>query len=245
MSGRHDIDISQKIFSNVGRAIRDFNMIVPGDRITVGLSGGKDSVLLLAALAGLKRKSPVDFQLDACLVDITDGKTDTILMRDLCGNLGVGFDVVPYPVLDIIRSRNEKSPCSFCANIRGGILFSRAREKGATAVAMGHHLDDAVETVLLNLFYAGRFHCFAPNSWRSRTNLRLIRPLVYLSERSIGREIGRLGVKTISPMCPFSNESQRSSIKKLVEVLEQEIPDVRSQVLHALRNVRLEDTWNT
>lgn len=239
------MDLSEKISSKIGRAVRDFKMITSADRITVGLSGGKDSALLLAALAGMKRKSVVDFHLDACLVDITDGKTDTILMKDLCEKLKIELDVIPYPVLDIISSRNEKFPCSFCANIRGGILFNRAREKGATAVAMGHHLDDAVETVLLNLFYAGRFRCFTPNSWRSRTNLRLIRPLVYLPERSIVEEIDRLGIRTISPMCPFSHDSQRCRTKKLVETLEQEIPDVRSQVLHALRDVRLEDTWSS
>lgn len=220
-------------------------MIVPGDHITVGLSGGKDSVLLLIALAGMKQKSPVDFHFDACLIDITDGKTDISPMKELCEKLGVDLDVVPYPVLDMIRSRNEKSPCSFCANIRGGILFDHARNRGATAVAMGHHLDDAVETVLLNLFYAGRFRCFNPNSWRSRTNLRLIRPLVYLPERSITEEVARLGIRIIPPMCPFSDESRRSRIRDLIGTLEKEIPDVRSQVLHALREARLEDTWNS
>ncbi|MDO9508597.1 MAG: tRNA 2-thiocytidine biosynthesis TtcA family protein [Thermovirgaceae bacterium] len=220
-------------------------MIGPGDRITVGLSGGKDSTLLLAALARLKEKGPVDFHLDTCLVDITGGRTDTRPMKDLCEGLGVEFDIVSYPVLEILRARNERSPCSFCANMRGGILFDRAKKKGSTAVAMGHNLDDAVETVLLNLFYAGSFRCFAPRSWRSRTDLWLLRPLVYLPERSIAEEISRMGVKTISPMCTFSRESKRARIKNLVEVLEKEIPDIRSQVLHALREARIEDTWNT
>jgi tRNA 2-thiocytidine biosynthesis protein TtcA len=219
-------------------------MIVPGDSIMVGLSGGKDSVLLLLALAALKQKSPVDFRLNACLVDIADGRTDISIMKDLCEKLGIELDVAPYPLLDIIRDRDEKSPCSFCANMRSGILFSRAQEKGAAVVAIGHNLDDAVETVLLNLFYAGRFRCFTPNSWRSRTNLRLIRPLAYLPERSIAEEIKRLGAGTIPPMCPFSNDSRRNMIKKLLGTLEKEIPDVRSQVLHALRETRLEDTWN-
>lgn len=245
LSGRRNTGISQKILSKIGSAVREFNMITSGDRITVGLSGGKDSVLLLAALADMKQKSPVDFSLDACLVDITDGMTDTSPMKTLCERLGVALDIVPYPVLDIIRSRNEKSPCSLCANLRGGLLFSRASEKGATVVAMGHNLDDAVETVLLNLFYAGKFRCFTPNSWRSRTKLRLIRPLVFLPERSVVEEISRLGEETISPMCPFSDESHRSRIKDLIITLEKEIPDVRSQVLHALRETRLEDTWRS
>ena len=237
-------DLSPKIFSKISRSIRDFKMIEPGSRITLGLSGGKDSALLLAALAVLRGKSHVNFHLDACLVDITGGDTETGPMKDLCESLGVEFEVVPYPVLEILSTRDERSPCSFCANMRGGILFNHAKKKGATAVAMGHNLDDAVETALLNLFYAGSFRCFAPISWRSRTDLWLVRPLVYLPESSIAEEIRRLGVKTISPMCPFSRESKRTRIKKLVETLEKEIPDIRSQVLHALRGARADDTWN-
>jgi len=245
MTQEQAIEISRKMFAKIGRAVYDFRMITSGDRITVGLSGGKDSVLLLAALAGLKAKSPVGFHLDACLVDITDGKTDTGTMKELCERLEVEFEVVPYPVLDIIHARGERSPCSFCSNLRGGLLFSRASEKGSTVVAMGHHLDDAVETALLNLFYAGRFRCFSPNSWRSRTNLRLIRPLVYLPERSIREEVDRLRLKTISPMCPFARDSKRESIRKLIGSLEKEIPDVRSQVLNALKDNRASDPWKT
>ncbi|HPD98564.1 MAG TPA: ATP-binding protein [Synergistales bacterium] len=230
-----DLKFSRKTASSIGEAIADSKMISRGDRITVGLSGGKDSVLLAAALAGLTKRSPVPFTVDACMIDITGGKTDTAPVRTLCEEIGIDLEIISRPVLDIIASRKEPSPCSFCSNMRGGILFRRAAEKGSTTVAMGHNLDDAVETALLNLFFAGRFDCFAPKSWRSRSGLWLIRPLVYIQEKDIEKEVQRLDLPTISPMCPFPRESRRERMKKLVGILEEEIPDIRSQVLHALK----------
>jgi len=226
---------SKKTVSSIGEAIADSRMITRGDRITVGLSGGKDSVLLAAALAGLRKKSPVPFTVDACMIDITGGKIDTAPIKALCEGLGIDLEIIARPILDIIASRNEPSPCSFCSNMRGGILFKGAAEKGSTTVAMGHNLDDAVETAMLNLFFAGRFDSFAPRSWRSRSGLWLIRPLVYIPEKDIENEVRRLDLPTISPMCPFPKESRRERMKKLVGLLEKEIPDIRAQVLHALK----------
>lgn len=219
-------------------------MIEPGDRINVGLSGGKDSILLLLALSSLRWRSPVKYSLEASMVDITGGNADPGVVEDLCRSLDVPFRVIHSPVLEIIRMRDERSPCSFCSNMRAGALFEYAREAGSTTVAMGHNLDDAVETVLLNLFHAGKFRCFSPRSWRSRTGLWLIRPLVLLTESEIGNEVGRLGITPMPPLCPFSRESRRNRIKDLVRGLEKEIPDIRSQVLHALMNVRIEETWS-
>jgi len=236
-----DLKFSKKTASGIGEAIADSKMIARGDRITVGLSGGKDSVLLAAALAGLMKRSPVSFTVDACMIDITGGKADTAPLKTLCAGLGIDLEVIPSPVLDIIASRNEPSPCSFCSNMRGGILFRRAAEKGSTTVAMGHNLDDAVETALLNLFFTGRFDCFAPKSLRSRTGLWLIRPLVYIPEKNIETEVQRLDLPTIPPMCPFPKESKRERMKKLVGFLEEEIPDLRSQVLRALKGI---PRWN-
>lgn len=234
--------LSQKITSKIGKAISDFGMIKPGDHITAGLSGGKDSILLLLALASVRDKSPVNFTLDACMIDITGGKTDCSLIRHFCEETGIELDIVPYPVLEIIESRNEDHACSFCSNMRGGILFSHAKAKGATKVAMGHNLDDVVETALLNLFHSGRFSCFSPRSWRSRTGLWLIRPMVYLAENIISGEVQRLGLPTLEPMCPFSRDSKRARIKDLVGLLAKEIPDIRSQVLHALKGIKSENT---
>ena len=237
-------DISGRIASRIGKAIGRFGLIGPGDHITVGLSGGKDSALLLLGLASLKARSPVPFSLRAIVVDISNGECDIGPMAELCESLEIPFDSIPNPVLDVIRKRNEKTPCSLCSKMRAGALFAKAVEKSSTTVAIGHNLDDAVETALLNLFYAGRFRCFHPRSWRSRSGLWLIRPLVFLTESEVTREVERLGIKLVPPLCPFPRESKREQIKNLVQALEREIPHVRSQVLHALMNAEVEDTWS-
>jgi tRNA(Ile)-lysidine synthase TilS/MesJ len=218
-------------------------LIGPEEDITVALSGGKDSALLLLGLASLKARSPVRYFLRAVMVDLSKGECDTGPMAALCESLEVPFESIPSPVLDIIRERNEKTPCSLCSKMRAGALFAKALEKGSTTVAIGHNLDDAVETTLLNLFYAGRFRCFQPRSWRSRSGLWLIRPMIFLAESEIAREVERLGIELMPPLCPFPRESKRERIKNLVQSLEREIPDIRSQVLHALMNAEGEDTW--
>ncbi|HPC75328.1 MAG TPA: ATP-binding protein [Synergistales bacterium] len=235
--------ISHRITAGIGKAVCTFGMIGPGDHITVGLSGGKDSALLLLGLAWLRERSPVKYILRATMVDITDGECDTSPMSRLCKSLDIPFEVLPCRVLEIIRDRNEKAPCSLCSKMRAGALFARAVENGCTAVAFGHNLDDAVETALLNLFYTGRFSCFHPRSWRDRTGLWLIRPLVFLSESEIAAEARRLGLELIAPLCPFPRDSKRAQIKNLVRTLEGEIPDIRSQVLHALMSSREENNW--
>ncbi|MGB4209349.1 MAG: ATP-binding protein [Thermovirgaceae bacterium] len=238
-------EISRRIASGIGKAVCTFRMIGQGDHITVGLSGGKDSSLLLLGLAWLKERSPVKYSLRATMVDITNGEFDTGPMSRLCESLDIPFEVIPCRVLEIIRKRNEKAPCSLCSKMRAGALFAKAVENGSTTVAFGHNLDDAVETVLLNLFYTGRFRCFHPKSWRDRTGLWLIRPLVFLSESEIAREVRRLGLELIPPLCPFPRDSKRDRIKNLVRTLEGEISDIRSQLLHALMSPGEENKWKS
>ena len=139
-------NVSGRIFSKIGEAIGRFGMIAHDDRITVGLSGGKDSVLLLLGLSGLRKRSPVRFSLRASMVDITNGKCDTGPIEDLCGSLGIPFNRITSPVLEVIREREENPPAAFCSKMRAGVLFTEALDNGSQTVAMGHNLDDAVET---------------------------------------------------------------------------------------------------
>jgi len=231
--------------SLIGKAVAEFSMIRPGENIAAGVSGGKDSLYLLACMADLRRRSPKPFSLSAIMVDISDGEIDTDILKRFCLDLEIPLTVIAHPVLDIIEKRREASPCSFCANMRGGILCSAAAEAGAGVVAMGHHLDDAVETVLLNLFFAGRFRCFSPCSWRSRSNIRVIRPLVFLEEKAIAGEAIRLKLPVTTIPCPHDPNSRRKHMKEMVASLERSVPDIRSQVLHALRHVRASDVWGT
>ncbi|MDD4159883.1 MAG: ATP-binding protein [Synergistaceae bacterium] len=235
--------ISQKIMRFVGEAIRDYSMIMPGDRIMIGLSGGKDSLILSLALAVLRRRSPVKFDLAAFLIDQTGGTMDTSMLEGFMNELGITLSTFKHPTYKIIKERDERSPCSFCANLRRGMLASHAKESGANVLALGHHKDDAVETVILNLFYGGRFKCYQPNMFMSRTEVRVIRPLVYIEERRIALEAARLNLPVTSACCPYSEKSKRLSAKKIIEDMEKEIPEIKSNVIHALKNVLESDVW--
>ncbi len=218
----------------IGSAIHDFSLIKEGDHLMVGLSGGKDSVFLLAALKGLQSRSPVPFTLEACTVDPTDGRMDFSTLASFCLDLEVPYTVEPVPIFNLVGIREERAPCSFCANMRRGILSSLASRKGCTSLCLGHHLDDVVETALLNLFFSGRFDCFSPSTWQDRTRIRVIRPLVYLEEARIARETQRLGLPIANIECPFSAGSERAWVKSLVASMEGSVKALRQNVLHAL-----------
>lgn len=235
--------ISQKIMRFVGEAIRDYSMIVPGDRIMIGLSGGKDSLILSLALAVLRRRSPVKFGLTACIIDQTGGSMETAKVKEFMEELEIPLLLINHPTFSIMEEREERSPCSLCSNMRRGILAGRAREAGANVLALGHHKDDAVETVLLNLFYGGRFKCWQPTMFMSRTEIRVIRPLAYIEERRISLEAARLGLPVTSSCCPYSSDTKRLSAKNLLKEMEKEMPELKSNVIHALRNVKGNDVW--
>lgn len=235
--------ISQKIMRFIGEAIRDYSMIGPGDRIMIGLSGGKDSLILSLALAVLRRRSPVKFGLSACLIDQTGGSMETAKVKEFMEELEIPLLLINHPTFSIMEEREERSPCSLCSNMRRGILAGRAREAGANVLALGHHKDDAVETVLLNLFYGGRFKCWQPTMFMSRTEIRVIRPLAYIEERRISLEAARLGLPVTSSCCPYSSDTKRLSAKNLLKEMEKEMPELKSNVIHALRNVKGHDVW--
>jgi tRNA(Ile)-lysidine synthase TilS/MesJ len=235
--------ISQKIMRFVGEAIHDYNIIVPGDRIMIGLSGGKDSLVLSLALATLRKRSPVKFDLSACLVDQTGGTMDISELQTFMDVLGIPLFYSEHPTYSIMEQRDERSPCSLCANLRRGILAWQAQEKGANVLALGHHKDDAVETVLLNLFYGGRFKCYQPNMLMSRTGIKVIRPLIYVEERKLALEAVRLELPVTNSCCPYSDKSKRKSAKKILEEIEKEIPDIKSNIIHALKNISGSDVW--
>ncbi len=237
------LTVGKKIRRLVGKAIYDYDMISASDKIAVGLSGGKDSVLLLITLKMIQRWSPIAYEMVACSVDMTGGGWDTAPMKELCQKLQVPYHVVTQPIEQIIRSRDERSPCSFCANMRRGILNSYARSLGCNKLALGHNLDDTVETTLMNLLRGGRFRCYQPKLWQDKSDIWIIRPLIYLTEHQIRAEIQRLGLPLLDYVCPFSAETERSRTKKLVELLGSQIPDVKSAVLHALENIDSSERW--
>ena len=235
--------LSKKLSRFIGEAIGDYNMIRPGDGIMIGLSGGKDSLLLSLALAVLKKRSPAPFVLKACLIDHSDGEVSTGPVSNFMDELGIPLTIIAHPTYKIIKERDERSPCSLCANLRRGILASAAKDLGCGVIALGHHKDDAAETVLMNLFYGGRFKCFHPHLYMSRTETRVIRPLVYIEERQIELEAKRLALPVTKSCCPYGGSTKRDAAKNAVAALEREAPELKSNIVHALRNLRLEESW--
>ncbi len=237
-------EVGKKLRRDMGKALRDFSMISPEDRILVGLSGGKDSLFLLLALAELQRRSPVPFSLAACTVDPLEKRWETRYLEDLCKSLGVPWHHERHDIFGIIKNRDERSPCSFCANMRRGILNSIAQKKGCNLLALGHHQDDVIETVFLNLFSGGRFRCFSPKLYQSNSNITLIRPLIYIREERILQETRRLGLFPVPFECPHAQRSHREKAKDLVKRLEEEIPSLRANITHALLHGEPHDTWS-
>lgn len=220
-------------------------MIRSGDRILVGLSGGKDSAVLLVGLARLMARSPIRFSLGACTLDPTGGDIDPAPLERLCQSLEIPLFVERYPLFDIMKARTTKSPCSFCANMRRGILSSTAQREGYGTLALGHHLDDVVETTLLNLFQAGRFRSFQPRMWQDRTKLWVIRPLMTTPEELIIHEAERLALPLCSPDCPFEHQSQRLAIRDMIRQRPGDFTNLRGSVLHALTVLEGPDSWTS
>jgi tRNA(Ile)-lysidine synthase TilS/MesJ len=218
-------------------------MIGEGDAIAVGLSGGKDSAFLLHSLCALRDRSPVRFTVEALTVDPTHGGRDVTALERFAASYGVRHHVVRYPIFEILEKKNAPSPCSMCANLRRGILASRAADEGWTTLALGHHRDDAVETAFLNLMYEGRFHCFQPNMMMSRTGIRVIRPMIYVAEADIAREAERRGFPIVNFCCGYESSSMRAYVKVLIRRMSRKAPDLQSSVLHALKSLGRGDCW--
>ena len=225
----------------VGRSIARWGMIREGDRVLVGLSGGKDSLVLLHALSDMRRRSPVKFALAAATVALTG--MDTSRLGEYCAARDVPYFVLPQPIMEIIENRGERSPCSFCANMRRGRLSSWAAEQGFGKLALGHTLDDAAETFFLNLLHAGRARSFQPVALMSRTGVTVIRPLVLSTEAAVIDEAGRLGLPILETVCPYAGRTERQSVRDLLGRLRGDVPDLYSKVLNALENLSDEDRW--
>ena len=217
-------------------------MLSNGDNVLIGLSGGKDSLLLTLVLAELRSRSPVKFSLSACTVTM-DEKANTEPLKRFCQSLNISLNIIFHPILDIIKKRNERSPCSFCANMRRGILSGYAQKNGYNVLALGHNLDDAVETVYMNLFRAGRFKSFKPKFYQDRTDLWLIRPLIYVREHKIVREVARLELPVQVSTCPYAGETERQRIKELLVTMDSFVPDIHSNTLNALKKLSGDDKW--
>lgn len=213
-------------------------MIAAGDRVAVGVSGGKDSVALLAALATLRSYYPLPFELTALIVDpCFDGaESDYSPVEALCSGLGVPCVVKRTKLAEVVfDSRGEKNPCSLCARMRRGILHDMAKEYGCGKLALGHHLDDAAETFLMNLLDGATLGSFSPVTYLSRKDLTLIRPMIFAREADIARAVRHAGLPVIQNRCPVDGKTERRQVKELLDDLDMKYPGVREKILHALQ----------
>ena len=231
----------QRILGLVRRCVEDYHMIEPGDRVAVGVSGGKDSLLTLAALARLREFYPVPFTVEAITLEMGMPGMDFDGVAELCRKLEVPYTRIQVPVYQIIfEERMEKNPCSLCAKLRRGALHDAARKAGCSKVALGHHFDDVVETYMLSLFYEGRISCFSPVTYLDRADITLIRPLLYVPEHYVRSFAKRHELPIVHNPCPADGNTKRQEIKDLLKNLEKTMPGVRERIFGALQRYPLE-----
>ena len=233
--------INHTLRRKIGQALTRWHMISEGDNVLLGLSGGKDSLILLHALHEFQRRSPVKFSLSALTVKLSG--LDTSPLQSYCDSLNIPYTVIEQDIIGIIRARQEKSPCSFCANMRRGIISSWASRNGYGKLALGHTLDDAIETFFMNLFHAGRAKSFMPKVLMTRTGVTVIRPLVLATESAIVDDVRRLSLPVISSPCPFAGHTERQRIRDYIAGLRKDIPDLYGKILHALENLSDSESW--
>ncbi len=227
----------KRILSYTRRAVFDYDMIEDGDKIGVGISGGKDSLALLCALSHLRRFYPKKFDLVAITIDMGfEGGQDFSKIQELCDSLGVEYHIIPTEIYKIIfEVRKEKSPCSLCAKMRRGALHKAAKELGCNAVALGHHFDDVVNTFMLNLFFEGRLGCFRPVTYLSRVGIKLIRPLIYLPEKDIKYFASKEALPVMKSPCPADGNTERSEMSDLLLSLEKQNKGLRYRIFGAIQ----------
>ena len=227
----------KRILSYTRRALDDYGMISPGDKIAVGVSGGKDSLTLLCAMAELRRFYPIPFELCAITIDMGfESKMDFSGVETLCKELDVPYHIFPTEIAKIIFDvRKEKSPCSLCAKMRRGALHRAAKEIGCNKIALGHHFDDAVETFMLNLFFEGRIGCFSPVTYLSRMDLYMIRPLIYLPEKDVRYFTSKTALPVVTSPCPADGNTQREEMKQLLAKLDREHTGLRYRIFGAMQ----------
>ena len=233
----------RRITSCVRKAVEDYDMISDGDRVAVGISGGKDSLILLGALASLSRYYPKKFNVIGLTLDM-GYDADYSKIKEYCQSFGVEHLVKKTNIKEVIFDyRNEKNPCSLCAKMRRGALNDFAIEQGCNKVALGHHNDDVLETFMLSLLYEGRINCFSPTTFLDRTGIYQIRPLIYTRECDIKSTAKRLSLPVLKSSCPVDGETKRQEIKDIIASLDKSVnAGLKKRLFTAISNSSI-DGW--
>ena len=232
----------QKILSHVRRCCEDYEMIKPGDRIAMGVSGGKDSLVLLSALAAMRRFYPVPYEVEAITIDPGIAEMDFSPVAALCQRLEVPYTVVKTHLKEIIFDvRQESNPCSLCAKMRRGALHDAALSRNCRVIALGHNRDDAVETLVMSQIYEGRISCFSPVTYLDRKDVTVIRPLLYAPERMVRSCARALELPVVENPCPANGNTKRQYVKDLLRELDRDAPGLQERLFGAMQRLPLRD----
>ena len=224
----------------VRKAVEDYNMISEGDKIAVGVSGGKDSMLLLLALNHLKSYYNKHFDLEAITIELGFDSMDFTPVKELCENLGITYTCLKTDIREVVFDvRQEDNPCSLCSKMRRGAINDAITARGINKLALGHHFDDAVETFMMSLLFEGRLSCFRPVTYLDRSGVTQIRPLIYAGEQKIANLAEELHVPVVENPCPMDKTSKRYEIKKLLSELSSSYPDMKSKIFGAMQRLPL------
>lgn len=227
----------QKVLSRVRKAVDDYRMIDEGDRIAIGISGGKDSLTLLAALHELQRFYPKHFELCAITVDLGFDNLNLDKIEQLCDELGVEYHIERTDIGRIVfEERRETNPCSLCAKMRKGALNQAILRMGCNKVAYAHHRDDVVETMMMSLIYEGRLHTFQPVTYLDDTQLTVIRPLIYMGESEVIGFVNKQRLPVVKSPCPADGHTKREYVKNMIRDINLENPGVKKRMFTAIQN---------
>lgn len=233
----------QQIMSLTRRALDDYEMIKEGDKIAIGISGGKDSLALLYAMHGLMRFYPKKFEIYAVTVDLGFLDQDTASIQKICEELGVPYKVVKTDIGQIVfDERKESSPCSLCSKMRKGALNNAMKELGCNKIAYAHHKDDVIITMMMSMIFEGRFHTFSPVTYLERADMTLIRPFIYMDESDIIAFVSKENINVLKSPCPADGNTKREYCKQMLHNLMKENPGVKERLFTAIiRNEK--DGW--
>ena len=224
----------------IRRAVDDYNMIEEGDKIAVGVSGGKDSLLLLVALHHLQSYYPKHFDLEAITIELGFEGMDFTPVAELCQELDIPYTCLKTDIKEVVFDvRKEDNPCSLCAKMRRGALNDAIRQRGINKLALGHHFDDAVETFMLSLLFEGRLSCFRPVTYLDRSGVTQIRPMIYAGELKISNVAEYLHLPIVENPCPQDRGSKRYEIKQLLKTMSAQYPDMKSKIFGAMQRLPL------
>lgn len=235
-----DIKALNEFTGIIRRAVDDYNMIEEGDKIAVGVSGGKDSMLLLLAMRHLQTYYPKHFELEAITIELGFEGMDFEPVRKMCEELDIPYTCVKTDIKEIVFDvRKEDNPCSLCAKMRRGALNDAIKERGVSKLALGHHFDDAVETFMMNLLFEGRLGCFRPVTFLDRSGITQIRPMVYAGEGKISNLAEKLELPVVENPCPQDKASKRYEIKQLLKTMSENYPDMKSKIFGGMQRLPL------